>query len=157
MTLGESVARDASRPTADFRDRSVIAFDRRAVTGLDLDVAGEQIDLAADEPGKWRIAKPHVYRADGDVVAEFLDKLEGAKAIEFADDAPKSLAPYGLDKPSRVTVWVGKDKDRSSRVLLVGRAVPEKKGVYVKREGEPGVLLAPEAVWTAFPKTVAEL
>src|SRR6266852_2258458 len=157
MTMSESVARDTARPVADFRDRSVIAFDRRNLTGLDLEVAGDHVSLAADEPGKWRIVKPRALRADADVVADFLEKLEGAKAIEFADDAPKTLAPYGLDKPSRVTVWLGRDKDRFSRTLLVGRPVPEKKGVYVKREGEAGVLLTAEAVWTTSPKTVAVL
>ena len=157
ITLSESVARDASRPVADFRDHTVIAFDRRNVTGVDLDVNGDQIGLGADEPGKWRIVKPRALRADTDLVSEFLDKLEGAKVIEFVDDAPKSLPAYGLDKPARVTVWVGRDKDRAARTLLVGRPVPEKKGVYVKREGEPGVILTAEAVWTAFPKTVAAL
>ena len=157
ITMSESVARDTARPVADFRDRSVMAFDRRNLTGLDLDVAGDQIGLVADEPGKWRIVKPRPLRADADMVADFLEKLEGAKALEFADDAPKSLAAYGLDKPSRVTVWLGRDKDRSSRTLLIGRPVPEKKGVYVKRDGEPGVLLTAEAVWTTFPKTVAVL
>lgn len=157
ITLSESIARDTSRPVADFRDHTVMAFDRKNVTGVDLDVNGEQIGLAADEPGKWRIVKPRALRADTDLVSEFLDKLEGAKAVEFVDDAPKSLAPYGLDKPARVTVWVGRDKDRAARTLLVGRPVPEKKGVYVKREGEPGVILTAEAVWTAFPKTVAAL
>ena len=157
ITLSESVARDTGRPTADFRDRSVIAFDRRNVTGIDLDVGGDQMGVSADEPGKWRIVKPRDIRADADMIAEFLDKLEGAKAIEFVDDAPKSLQPYGLDKPTRVTLWLGKDKDRSSRTLLVGRAVPEKKGVYVKREGEPGVILTAEALWSALPKNVAAL
>jgi hypothetical protein len=157
ITLSESIARDTSRPVADFRDHTVIAFDRKNVTGLDLDVNGDQMALAADEPGKWRIVKPRALSADTDLVSEFLDKLEGAKATEFVDDAPKSLAPYGLDKPARVTVWVGRDKDRAARTLLVGRPVPEKKGVYVKREGEPGVILTAEAVWTAFPKTVAAL
>ena len=157
ITLSESIARDTSRPVADFRDHTVIAFDRKNVTGVDLDVGGDQMALAADEPGKWRIVKPRALRADTDLVSEFLDKLEGAKATEFVDDAPKSLAPYGLDKPARVTVWVGRDKDRAARTLLVGRPVPEKKGVYVKREGEPGVILTAEALWTAFPKTVAAL
>ncbi len=157
ITMSESVSRDAARPVADFRDRSVMTFDRRNLTGLDLEVGGDQISLAADEPGKWRIQKPRPLRADVEMVTDFLEKLEGAKAIEFADDAPKSLAPYGLDKPSRATVWLGRDKDRSSRTLLVGRPVPEKKGVYVKRDGEPGVLLTAEAVWTTFPKTVAAL
>jgi hypothetical protein len=157
ITLSETVSRDTTRATADFRDRSVIAFDRRNVTGIDLDVEGDQIGLAADEPGKWRIVKPRALRADSDIIAEFLDKLEGAKAVEFVDDAPKSLQPYGLDKPTRVTLWIGKDKARSSRTLLVGRAVPDKKGVYVKRDGEPGVILTADALWTAFPKNVAVL
>jgi uncharacterized protein DUF4340 len=157
ITLSESIARDATRPLADFRDRTVIAFDRRNVSGIDLDVNGDQIGVVADEPGKWRIVKPRPLRADTDLISEFLDKLEGAKAVEFVDDAPKSLQPYGLDKPSKVTVWVGKDKDRAARTLLVGRPVPEKKGVYVKREGEPGVILTAEAVWTVFPKTVGAI
>ena len=157
ITLSETVSRDATRPTADFRDHAVIAFDRRNVTGIDLDVEGDQIGLVPDDAGKWRMVKPRALRADADIVAEFLDKLEGAKATEFVDDAPKSLQPYGLDKPARVTVWVGKDKDRSARTLLVGRTAPDKKGVYVKREGEPGVMLTAEALWTAFPKNVAVL
>src|SRR5262249_47357765 len=33
----------------------------------------------------------------------------------------------------------------------------DKKGVYVMRAGEPGVMLAPDELWTAFPKTVAAL
>src|SRR5712664_311911 len=83
MTMSESVARDTARPVADFRDRSVIAFDRRNLTGLDLEVAGDHVSLAADEPGKWRIVKPRPLRVDTDMVADFLEKLEGAKAIEF--------------------------------------------------------------------------
>ena len=57
------------------------------------------------------------------------------------DDAPKSLAPYGLDRPTTVTVWVGKDKERAARTLLFGRDDKDKKGVYVMRAGEPGVML----------------
>src|SRR5258705_4905546 len=157
MTMSESVARDTARPVADFRDRSVMAFDRRNLTGLDLDVAGDHTSLAADEPGKWRIVKPRALRADAEMGADFLEKLEGAKAIEFADDAPKSLAPYGLDKPSRVTVWLGRDKDRSSRPPLVGSPVPGKEGGDVQGAGEPGVLLTAEGGGTTFPKTVAGL
>ena len=157
VTLSEGIARDTTRPVADFRDHTVVAFDRKNVSGVDLDVDGEQMSIVADPPGKWRMVKPRPLRADTDLVSEFLDKLEGAKAMEFVDDAPKSLAAYGLDKPARVTVWVGRDKDRSARTLLVGKTVPDKKGVYVKRDGEPGVILTAEALWTAFPKTVGAL
>jgi len=76
MTMSESVARDTARPVADFRDRGVMALDRRNLTGLDLDVAGDQMSLVADEPGKWRIVKPRPLRADAEMVADFLEKLE---------------------------------------------------------------------------------
>ena len=157
MTISEVAGRDVARPVGDFRDKTVIAFDKKAVTGIDLEVGGDHISLVADEPRKWRIVKPNAYRADSDLVSDFLDKLESAKIKEFVADAPPSLAPYGLDRPATVTIWTGKDKDRSSKTLLFGKGDMEKKGVYVMRAGEPGVMLVPEELWTVFPKTVAVL
>ncbi len=157
MTVSEVASRDVSRPVADFRDKTVIAFDKKNVTGVDLEVGGDQISLAADEPRKWRIVKPNAYRADGDLVSDFLDKLESAKIKEFVADSPPSLAPYGLDRPATVTIWTGKDKERASKTLLFGKGDLEKKGVYVMRAGEHEVMLVPEELWTVFPKTVAVL
>ena len=157
MTVSEVAGRDIARPVGDFRDKTVIAFDKKNVSGVDLEVGGDQISLTSDEPRKWRILKPNAYRADSDLVADFLDKLESAKIKEFVADSPPSLAPYGLDKPSTVTIWTGKDKDRSSKTLLFGKGDLEKKGVYVMRAGEPAVMLVPDDLWAAFPKTVAVL
>ena len=58
VTLSEVTARDVARPAADFRDKTIIAFDRKAVTGIDLEVDGQTFSVATDEPGKWRIVKP---------------------------------------------------------------------------------------------------
>ena len=104
-----------------------MAFDRKAVTGIDLEVDGQSFSVAADEPGKWRIIKPGAYRADADMIADFLDKLESAKAKEFVP-AGAPPAQYGLDKPSRVTLWIGKDKDRSSKALLLRQGGPREAG-----------------------------
>jgi len=157
MTISEVAGRDVARPVGDFRDKTVIAFDKKNVRGIDLEVGGDQISLISDEPRKWRIVKPNAYRADSDMVSDFLDKLESAKIKEFVADSPPSLAPYGLDKPATVTIWTGKDKDRASKTLLFGRGDLEKKGVYVMRAGEPAVMLVPDELWTVFPKTVAAL
>src|SRR5262245_5321820 len=155
VTLSEVTARDVERPAGDFRDKTIVAFDRKAVTGIDLEVEGQRFSVAADEPGKWRIASPSVYKADGDMIADFLDKLESGKAKEFVP--PAAPAQYGLDKPTRVTLWLGKDKERSSKGLLFGKTEPAKQGVYVVRDGESTVMLAPEDVYKAVPKTVAAL
>jgi hypothetical protein len=110
--------------------------------------------LEAEEGGKWRIAKPGPFRGDADLITEMLDKLASATVKEFVG-SPASLATYGLDKPSRLTLWLGKDKDRTSKTLLLGKVDAAKKGVYVQREGDPEVLLAPSETWDKLPKTVA--
>ena len=73
------------------------------------------------------------------------------------EDAPRSLAPYGLDRPATVTLWIGKDKERASRSASSAGRDKGKKGVYVMRSGEPGVLLVGEELWTAVPKSVGVL
>src|SRR6266545_1804737 len=154
VAIGDSVFRDVTRPVAEFRDRSLFTFDRRNVTAIDLDLDGSKMTLEAEEGGKWRIAKPGPYRGDADLITDMLDKLASATVKEFVG-SPASLATYGLDKPSRVTLWLGKDKDRTQKTLLVGKGDAAKKGVYVQRQGEPEVLLAPSETWDKLPKTVA--
>jgi uncharacterized protein DUF4340 len=157
VAMSEMLSRDLTKPVTELRDRTVLAFDRKNVSQIDLALPGDPITVESGEGGKWRIVRPRALPADSDLVADFLDKLDAAKAKEFVDDAPKSLAPFGLDKPTTVTLWVGKDKDRAARTLLFGRDDKDKKGVYVMRGGEPGVMLVPEEVWTAVPKTVGVL
>ncbi|MBI2525536.1 MAG: DUF4340 domain-containing protein [Candidatus Rokubacteria bacterium] len=157
LALSEIVGRDVARPVADLRDKTVLSFERQKLTAVELEVAGDRMTVEARDAGQWQITKPRALKADADLMADFLDKLGGARAKEFVDEAPKSLRPYGLDRPATVTLWLGKDKERSSRTLLLGRQDKDKKGVYVMRQGEPGVLLVGEELWTAVPKTVGVL
>jgi hypothetical protein len=154
VAIGDSVSRDVTRPVAEFRDRVLFAFDRRNVSAVDLDLDGSKMTLEAEEGGKWRIAKPGPYRGDAEMITEMLDKLASASVKEFLGP-PKSPTAYGLDRPSRVTLWLGKDKDRTSKTLLLGKVDAAKKGVYVQRQGEPEVLLAASETWDRLPKTVA--
>ena len=156
FVVGESVLRDATRPVADFRDKTVLAFSRADVTGFEVLTGAEAITVQLDGQ-QWKITRPVERPADGDVSGELLDKLGSAKVKEFVIEGPKSLAPYGLDKPLRVVIHVGKEKDRASKTLLFGRTDEEKKGVYAMREGETSVLLVPDEVWKAVPQNVAVL
>jgi hypothetical protein len=56
----------------------------------------------------------------------------------------------------RVTIHTGRDKERVSQTLLLGRTV-DKKGVYAMRPNESSVLLVPEEVWNQVPKNVGVL
>lgn len=152
--LGESVLRDATRPVADFRDKTVLAFDRAAVTGLDVVTPEETLALVAQDR-RWSLARPVQRPADAETIGEFLEKLAAAQVKEFAAESPASLQPYGLDRPVRVDLHTGKDKERATKTLLLGRVDTERKGIYALRPGETSVLLLPEEVWTALPRTVA--
>jgi Domain of unknown function (DUF4340) len=156
FVVGDSVLRDTTRPVAEFRDKTVLAFDQKDVTGLEIDMRDTKIALEQAD-GRWKLTKPRALPADADTVRDFLEKLRAARVKEFAADAPRSLEPFGLDKPVRLDIQTGRDKDRATKTLLVGRADPAKKGVFAMRPGESTVMLIPDETWTAVPKNVAVL
>lgn len=157
FVLSELVLRDATKPATDFRDKTILAFEKKDVTGLEIRVGREHLAAEAETETKWKVTKPAAHRADGEAISDFLDKLKFTKVKEFPAEAPKSLGPYGLDRPAQVTIVLGKEKDRASRTLLFGKPDAAKKGVYAMRPGEPSVLLVGEDVWAALPKSVAAL
>src|SRR5438067_12786289 len=128
VALPDSVLREATKPATDFRDRSVLSVDRKAVSGFDLVADGDTVSVAhAGEA--WRITKPVALPADTEAIGDMFEKLTSAKVKEFVAESPPSRAVYGLDRPLRLTIHTGTDKDRASRTLLVGRTDAAKKGV----------------------------
>jgi Domain of unknown function (DUF4340) len=156
FVVGDSVLRDTTRPIAEFRDKTVLAFNQPDVTGLEIDLRDDKIALEQAD-GRWKLVRPRALPADSDTARDFLEKLRAARVKEFAADSPRSLEPFGLDKPVRLEIHTGRDKDRATKTLLVGRPDAAKKGVYAMRPGESTVLLIPEETWTAVPKNVAVL
>jgi hypothetical protein len=156
FVVGESVLRDATRPATDFRDKTVLAFSRSDVTGIEIVTPAETIAVAP-EGQAWKMTRPAPRPADSDAVSDLLEKLGSARVKEFVAESPPSLAPYGLDHPLRLVLDVGKEKDRAARTLLFGRVDETKKGVYAMRPGETSVLLVPEEVWKVVPQNVAVL
>jgi len=156
VALPDGVLREATKPVSEFRDRTILTIDRKEVSGFDVAMPGETISVAhAGEA--WRITRPIALPADTEAIGDMFEKLTAAKVKEFAAEAPPSRTTYGLDRPLRLTIHTGRDKDRSSRTLLIGRTDDAKKGVYAMREGEDSVLLLPEDLAKAIPRTVAAL
>jgi uncharacterized protein DUF4340 len=156
FALGESVLRDATRAVADFRDRTILAFDAKDVTGFEIVLPDDTL-VVEGAANAWRITRPVALRADNETVREFLDKLTAQKVREFVAEAPAARDAYGLERPVRITIHSGRDKDRVSRTLLLGKVDAAKKGVYAMRPGEPSVMLVPEDVYNQVPKNVAVL
>ena len=156
FVVSDTVLRDVTRPLTDFRDRTVLAFGPRQVTAFE--VATREETLAVEQAdGHWKLTRPVTLSADTQTVTDFLDKLQSTRVREFVAEAPKSLAPYGLERPIRVSIHTGRDKDRATKSLLVGGMDRAKRGVYAMRPGESSVLLLPAEAWTIVPKNVAAL
>jgi hypothetical protein len=157
LVVSDNVFRDVTKPLAEFRDRTVLAFERKNVSGFEIVTAEDAMAVESGEGGKWKITKPVALAADTDTVSSFLDKLQFAKVQDFVAESPPSLEPYGLDRPVRLVLVVGKDKERATKELRFGRVDAAKKGVYAMRPGESSVLLLNEDTWTQLPKHVAAL
>jgi uncharacterized protein DUF4340 len=156
FVVGDSVLRDTTRPIADLRDKAVLAFDQKDVTALEIVTRDDAIAVEQAD-GRWKLTRPRALPADGDALRDFLEKLRAARVKEFVAEAPRSLEPFGLDRPVRVSIHTGRDKDRATKTLLFGRADAGKKGVYAMRAGETAVVLIPDETWAAVPKNVAVL
>src|SRR5947208_1114940 len=156
FVVSDMVLRDVTRPLVDFRDRTVLAFGQRQVTAFE--VATREETLAVEQANdRWKLTRPVALPADAQAVTDFLDKLQSMRVKEFVAEAPKSLVPYGLERPIRVSIHTGRDKDRAPKALLIGEIDRTKRGVYAMRPGESSVLLLPAEAWTIVPKNVAAL
>jgi hypothetical protein len=66
FTVGDSLLRDATRPATDFRDKTVLAFDRKDVSGFE--VATRDESLAAESAdGKWKLTRPELPKVPDDL------------------------------------------------------------------------------------------
>jgi hypothetical protein len=161
VLVPDSLLRDSQKPVSDFRDRTVLAFERGAVKALEVKSPGGQ-GVIAERKGSddWQLAGPAAVGADREQISALLDKLRAAKIKEFVTEPPpasKTPDPYGLDRPLILTLWVGEEKDRAARTLRLGKPVPEKKAVYAQREGDPTVFTVDEELVKAVPTSASAL
>src|SRR5205085_556269 len=114
VALPDSVLREATKPATDFRDRTILTLDRKAVSGFDIAADGTTLTIA-HAGDAWRITKPVALPADTEAIGDMFEKLTSAKVKEFVAESPPSRTAYGLDRPVRLTIYTGKDNERASR------------------------------------------
>jgi Domain of unknown function (DUF4340) len=153
ILVPEGILTDAQKPPSEYRDKTLLAFDRKDVKTVEVRGPAGQVVASAAVKGtdEWQLTAPLTASADREAISALLEKLRSAKIKEFVTDAPKNLAEYGLDRPTRVSLGVGEEASRTTRALRFGKAVPGKKGVYAQREGDGAVLLVDEDLGRSVP------
>jgi hypothetical protein len=128
-----TLARAADRTALDFLDRNLLRLNPTTLTGLNRTVGTETLEVAKTDDG-WQMRKPSLQVADEQKVPELLGRIGTLTASKLLAYAPKSLAPYGLDKPhATLTLLPGKE------TVLLGSEVAGTGERHVQIQGQPVV------------------
>jgi hypothetical protein len=119
----------------DFRDKSVLDFDREQVREVQIRSRRKTFRLQK-EGEDWSVREPVQARADRSEIRSLLSDLEFARVEEFLEGGAGRLKTYGLNAPSsRVDLYLG--DNRARKTLLVGKQAGTQ--FYAKDDSEGDV------------------
>lgn len=155
--VGSSVVDDIKKDASEFRSKRLFDYATYQVTKFQISPADEptrvyeKVKEGEDEEEKWVELEPESESADWDrsKVEDFLYKMNGTDAEDFAADSPDDLSLYGLAQPAfTITVW--SKEGEIVEELTVGK--PEGEWVYARRKGDDPVLTIEASAWDEIEK-----
>jgi len=153
--VAEDFADKLRKPVAEFRRKKVFGVESDRIIGVS--VAGLENYALSRADETWHVDRPVTCQADADKIKDLVDKIASLSVDEFVDDAPSSLARYGLDVPVlTVTIEAQPPKDplatqpasqpatapatpAVTRGVALGAKTDEDRKVFAKLTGAPGV------------------
>ncbi len=154
--LTADIKAEADKTVFDLRDKTAINFAPLKIKGFEIkwqDSAAIAVEHPAE--GKWHIVKPKGAIASSNKVTELLYKIKDSKIKAFADEEPKDLSVYGLDKP-RLSINITDEKG-SRLELLVGERDKKQRGLFAKRADAKNVFVLEEDFILGMPKSAEDL
>lgn len=121
LVLPSSLLTSASKKLLDFRDKTVLEFQRDQIK--EMTVALKEKEYRFEKSGDdWSVKTPFQARGDRTEINSIVSDLEFAKVEEFVDSPESDLKVYGLEKPEvRVDLLLG--DSRARKTLLLGKKV----------------------------------
>jgi Domain of unknown function (DUF4340) len=140
-----------NKSTFDLRDKTLIAFEREKIDGLEIVGGGRSLQFKK-APGEWTLTRPVTARADFGSVEAVVGRLETAqmKSIAAAEPTAAELRKFGLDKP-QATVTVHQGSARAT--LEIGGAAGE-DAVYARDLSRPAIMTVETAIADELKKGV---
>lgn len=141
----------------DLRDKTVLAFEPAAVQEVQIiDDNATTIQVQRQDAAHWQLTVPVHAAADEKQVQALLRHLHEAKVQAFVAEEATELEPYGLHTPMRRLVLT-LTPEGTTKTLWLGKADPERQGLYARRDKATQVLLLPQTWWENLPKTATAL
>jgi hypothetical protein len=136
--VNDWVYHDLDKKLNDFRDKTVLAFDKDAITEVAIVPSdGESFTLQRKDK-TWHLSGAQE-QVDATKADQFLSDLHSLKGYEIAAEAPESLEPYGLASP-KLTITLTAGENPVGMVMLGAYTSAEGEKAYAAlHEGEPSV------------------
>jgi len=151
-TVSDWVLRDLNKNPGDFRDKTVLAFDRDKVTAVELKRKdGSHAKLVRGANNQWQVDGAEGKPAEA-VITQYLTDLHDLKGYEIAADQPVDLAQFALDQPFLTVSVFGEGKEPVGTALLGERDKDGKKEYTATLQGGPTVFLVRDYSVTRLDK-----
>lgn len=139
LLVGSGLDYTLNKKLFDFRDKTVVSFDRDSVQEIVLRTEKRRADVAKRDGG-WVVLGTSPVKANEETVNRILSGLTSLRVEEFVKDRPVTLKPYGLDPPvNKVALILGKDKSQIE--VRLGTLAPKRLAVYASATGKDSVFL----------------
>ncbi|MGH9340768.1 MAG: DUF4340 domain-containing protein [Acidobacteriota bacterium] len=119
----DSILTTADKELLDWRDKKVLAFDRRQVQKIEIQRPSGTLVLEK-EGESWRLEEPIEEAADEATVGTLLSTLEFAQAETFVSEEAQNLEQYGLAN-ARIAVRLREGGQDQWKVLELGEKQDE--------------------------------
>ncbi len=92
LVTSTSLETSVNKPTADWRSKDALKFDRAKVEQIEIHRPAGNLDLQKRD-GNWVLTSPEEGAADETKVTSLLSTLEFAKAVRFVEEDPEDRIP----------------------------------------------------------------
>ena len=154
ILTGTSLETHLKKTLFDFRDKSVLPFQKADVRELKFESRGKRVSLEK-KGNDWIINSPIQTKADNNTVEGILNKLSSARAKSFESESAENLRRFGLQKPGMtLTLIIGELK--SQKQLFLGSEKESDR--YFARDGSrSAVFTVDSTLYYELHKTLFDL
>ena len=152
-TVSDWVFRDLNKSVGDFRDKTLLAFDRDKITAVTVKRKdGAQFKLVRGEDKQWKVEGSDG-KSSEQAISQFLSDLHDLKGYEIAADHPTDLSQFALDQPT-LTLTVLAEDNKVVGSVLIGQSTgqAEKKEYAAMSAGGSTVFLVRDYLVTRLNK-----
>lgn len=156
-TVGEWIFGDLNKTVNDFRDKTVMPFERRDVARIDVRRSdGGTFALVRGDDKVWTLADSDTKPSESQI-DQYVTDLKELKGYDIGAEGAFNPADFGLDA-ARLVITLTGEEGRPLGTVRVGTSAkePSKTQYAANREGDPVVYLVRDYVATRLDKQAGD-